>query len=149
MAFQKKVKKQQNSARKKKRVYSEKELNIPVLNTVAQPAAIEKRRKKGKTFVENDSAMLDILAEVNDAREGQIRSKLERVKSLEEIRERKRLDLERKERSKLSIPQAGNVMKRTEARGQSSRAPGDSAPDGPSKFYGTYRNKKKLVSFVS
>ena len=91
MAPQKKGSKQKNNTRKKTRTYTEKELNVPLLNTVAKPAAVQKKRKKGKVFVEDQSVLLGILAEVNEAKEGQIRSKLERVKDLEEVRERKRL----------------------------------------------------------
>lgn len=151
MAPQKKGQKQKNNTRKKTRTYTEKELNVPVLNTVAKPAAVQKKRKKGKVFVEDQSALLGILAEVNDAKEGQIRSKLERVKDLEEVRERKRVEMEKKERSKAALME----KKKGEVKGQEMAAkstkPTTNTSDGAkSKFYGDYRGKKgnkKAVTF--
>lgn len=152
MAVQKKGQKQQNNTKRKTRKYTEKELNVPLLNTVAKPAAVEKKRKKGKVFVEDQSVLLSILAEVNDAKEGQIRSKLERVKDLEEVRERKRVEIEKKERSKAALIE----KKKNELRsGEATKAPKSSKAlpttddDNKKKFYGDYRNKKnnKSVSF--
>lgn len=149
MAPQKKGSKQKNNTRKKTRTYTEKELNVPLLNTVAKPAAVQKRRKKGKVFVEDQSVLLGILAEVNEAKEGQIRSKLERVKDLEEVRERKRVEMEKKERSKAALVEKKKAALRT----------GDSSSDKviktksdseKQKFYGDYRGKKgnkKSVAF--
>lgn len=141
MAPQKKGQKQKNNARKKSRVYTEKELNVPLLNTVAKPAAIEKKRKKGKIFVEDHAALLGILAEVNEAKDGQIRSKLERVKDLEEVRERKRIEMEQKERSKAALIE----KRKAELKGTNTNKPttsADRSQSGSQKFYGEYRNKK-------
>ncbi|CCG82127.1 protein of unknown function [Taphrina deformans PYCC 5710] len=152
MAPQKKGQKQQNNTKRKTRKYTEKELNVPLLNTVAKPAAIQKNRKKGKVFVEDQSVLLGILAEVNDAKEGQIRSKLERVKDLEEVRERKRLEIEKKERSKAALIEKkknelrnGDSVKAVKSV-KSSATPNE---NDKKKFYGDYRNKKnnKTVSF--
>lgn len=150
MAPQKRGQKQQNNTRKKRRTYTEKELNVPVLNTVAQPAAVQKKRKKGKVFVEDQSVLMGILAEVNEAKEGQIRSKLERVKDLEEVRERKRLEMEKKERSKAAVMEKKKLeMKHGEVPKASARVQqkAESVDQGKKKFYGDYRNKKKAVSF--
>ncbi len=39
--------------RKKRKVYDEKTLGIPALNTVGVPAKVKKKGKKGKIFVED------------------------------------------------------------------------------------------------
>lgn len=63
--------------RKKKRVYTEKELNIPALNMIT-PAGVQKPqgKKKGKVFVDDQESMMTILAMVNADKEGQIESKM-------------------------------------------------------------------------
>ena len=152
MAPQKKGQKQTNNTRKKRRTYTEKELNLPVLNTVAKPAVIQKRRKKGKVFVEDHAALLGILAEVNESKEGQIRSKLERVKDLEEVRERKRLEMEKKERSKAALLERKKAALKGGATSSESRAETReprSASAAPGKFYGNYRNKKPTKNSTS
>jgi 60S ribosomal subunit assembly/export protein LOC1 len=63
--------------KKKKRVYTEKELGIPTLNMIT-PAGVQKVRgkKKGKVFVDDQESMMTILAIVNAEKEGQIESKM-------------------------------------------------------------------------
>jgi 60S ribosomal subunit assembly/export protein LOC1 len=63
--------------KKKKRVYTEKELGIPTLNMIT-PAGVQKVRgkKKGKIFVDDQESMMTILAMVNAEKEGQIESKM-------------------------------------------------------------------------
>jgi len=63
--------------KKKKKVYTEKELGIPKLNMIV-PAGVQKPKgkKKGKIFVDDQESMMTILAMVNADKEGQIESKM-------------------------------------------------------------------------
>lgn len=128
-----KGKREKNNTRRKKRTYTEKELNVPLLNTVAKPATIEKRRKKGKILPEDGEygkqKMLGILADVNASQEGIIKSKIQRIQELEEVRRLKREEIERKEKTKESKLES----KKAEIKGDMKKG----------KYYGTYRNKKE------
>lgn len=85
---------------KRKRVYSEKELDIPKLNKAIDPEGIKKPKgKKGKVFADK-TAMLRILNTVAEAQDSANASRLEKARQLEEIREAKRLEMERKEQEK-------------------------------------------------
>lgn len=81
--------------KKKKRVYTEAELDIPKLNSIV-PAGIAKPKgqKKGKVFVDDPASMLAIMSVVNAQKEGHIESKIMRARQLEEIREAKRKEAE-------------------------------------------------------
>lgn len=87
--------------RKKKRVYSEKELDIPALNGII-PAGIAKPKgqKIGKKFVDDPASMMAIMSVVNAEKEGRIESKIMRARQLEEIREAKRKEAEMRSDSK-------------------------------------------------
>lgn len=84
--------------RKKRRVYSEKELGIPTLNSI-KPAGIQKPHgmKKGKTFVDDKESMMTILAMVQAEKEGNIESKMMRARQMEEIREARKAETEKRE----------------------------------------------------
>ncbi|KAL2160573.1 hypothetical protein VTH06DRAFT_1261 [Thermothelomyces fergusii] len=84
--------------KKKQRVYTEKELGIPELNMI-MPVGVTKPRgkKKGKVFVDDRESMSTILAMVQAEKEGQIESKMMRARQLEEIREARRIEAEKKE----------------------------------------------------
>lgn len=81
--------------KKKKRVYTEGELDIPKLNSIV-PAGIAKPKgqKKGKVFVDDPASMMAIMSVVNAQKEGHIESKIMRARQLEEIREAKRKEAE-------------------------------------------------------
>ncbi len=81
--------------KKKKRVYTEKELNIPKLNSII-PAGIAKPKgqKKGKKFVDDSASMMAIMSVVHAEKEGRLESKIMRARQLEEIREAKRKEAE-------------------------------------------------------
>lgn len=87
--------------KKKKRSYTDKELSLPTLNMIT-PAGVEKPRgkKKGKVFVDDAASMRTILAIVSADREGQIESKMQKARQMEEIRESRRVEMEDKEASK-------------------------------------------------
>lgn len=76
-AVQQKTKSAPQGGKKKRRVYTEKELGLPKLNMIT-PAGVEKPKgqKKGKVFVDDQESMMTILAMVNADKEGQIESKM-------------------------------------------------------------------------
>ncbi|KAF2491862.1 hypothetical protein BU16DRAFT_530285 [Lophium mytilinum] len=90
--------------KKKRRMYSEKELGIPTLNMIT-PAGVQKVKgqKKGKVFVDDTESMMTILAMVNADKDGQIESKMMRARQLEEIREARRKEAEARSEQKEAI----------------------------------------------
>jgi 60S ribosomal subunit assembly/export protein LOC1 len=90
-----KTKSRNNDGRKKKRVYTEAELDIPALNGII-PAGIVKPKgqKIGKKFVDDPASMMAIMSVVNAEKEGRLESKIMRARQLEEIREAKRVEAE-------------------------------------------------------
>ncbi|EZF28480.1 hypothetical protein H101_07835 [Trichophyton interdigitale H6] len=96
--------------RKKKRVYTEKELNLPTLNKIT-PVGVQKPRgkKKGKVFVDDQESMMTILAMVNAEKEGQIESRMIKARQMEEIREARRAEAEaRKEKKNAKLVSRGD-----------------------------------------
>jgi 60S ribosomal subunit assembly/export protein LOC1 len=89
------------NGKKKKRVYTEKELNIPALNGII-PAGIAKPHgvKKGKKFVDDPASMMAIMSVVNAEKEGHLESKIAKARQLEEIREAKRKEAEARKSEK-------------------------------------------------
>ncbi|KAF1834634.1 hypothetical protein BDW02DRAFT_568869 [Decorospora gaudefroyi] len=87
--------------RKKRRVYTEKELDIPALNGII-PAGIAKPKgvKKGKKFVDDSASMMAIMSVVNAEKEGHLESKIAKARRLEEIREAKRKEAEARKEDK-------------------------------------------------
>lgn len=90
--------------KKKRRVYTEKELGIPKLNGIV-PAGVEKPKgvKKGKTFVDDKESMMAILAMVQAEKEGNIESKMMRARQMEEIREARKAEAEKREQGRKQI----------------------------------------------
>lgn len=86
--------------KKRVRSFTDKQLGIEPLNTVAKPQPTARRGKKGKVFVEDQDRLLGILAEVNDRQDGQIRTKLQRVQDREAVRVAKLQEFEAKEKRK-------------------------------------------------
>ena len=107
--------------KRKKRVYTEKELDIPKLNTIT-PVGVQKPKgkKKGKVFVDDrvsdppplpflvgdlfivlivalQESMSTILSIVQAEKEGQIESKMIKARQMEEIREARRAEAEKKD----------------------------------------------------
>lgn len=66
------------------------------------PAGVQKPRgkKKGKIFVDDQEGMMTILALVNAEKEGQIESKMIKARRMEEIREARRAEMEKKKEKK-------------------------------------------------
>ncbi len=87
---------------KKPRVYTERQLNIQPLNTAAIPGGVAKPlgKKKGKVFVQDIDTMMAILQTVNDTKDSQIQTKMEKTRQLEAIREARKLETEAKDTQK-------------------------------------------------
>ncbi|KAK3299203.1 60S ribosomal subunit assembly/export protein loc-1 [Chaetomium fimeti] len=84
--------------KKKQRVYTEKELGIPELNMITPVGVTKpKGKKKGKVFVDDKESMTTILALVQADKDGQIESKMMRARQMEEIREARRAEADKKE----------------------------------------------------
>lgn len=81
--------------------YTEKELKVPQLNGI-RPAGVLKppNAKKGKNFVDDKDSMNAILAMVMAEKEGNIESKMMRARQLEEVREARKLEAEKRSESK-------------------------------------------------
>ncbi|KAG9232469.1 putative 60S ribosomal subunit assembly/export protein LOC1 [Amylocarpus encephaloides] len=86
-----------NKLKKKRRVYTEKELDIPALNMIT-PVGVEKPKggKKGKVFVDDRESMLTILAMVHADKEGQIESKMMKARQMEAIRDARKAEAEKR-----------------------------------------------------
>lgn len=81
--------------------YTEAQLKVPQLNGI-RPAGVQKlpNKKKGKVFVDDGDGMRTIMAMVMAEKEGNIESKMQRARQMEEIREAKRVEAEKKAQSK-------------------------------------------------
>ncbi|KAH8600936.1 60S ribosomal subunit assembly/export protein LOC1 [Bisporella sp. PMI_857] len=137
--------------KKKRRVYTEKELGIPALNMIT-PVGVEKPRgkKKGKIFVDDRESMMTIFAMVNADKEGQIESKMMKARQMEEIREARKAEAEARieqRKSKLDETKEGLRKKRkrpTGDGGEKSESTKSEAMSGTRPL----KLKKKAVSFA-
>jgi 60S ribosomal subunit assembly/export protein LOC1 len=128
--------------KKEKRTYTEKELGIPKLNKSIDPEGVKRKGKKGKKFVDN-TAMMRIVRSVNEKFDSDYASKLEKARQLEEIREAKRLEMEKIDQEKEeALSKKKKEIKQRKKKGKNSEdteAAGRLSPEE--------RNKKK-VSFA-
>ncbi|KAL1895234.1 60S ribosomal subunit assembly/export protein [Sporothrix stenoceras] len=138
--------------RRKTRTYSEKELDIPKLNTIT-PVGVQKPKgkKKGKVFVDDKESMTTILAMVQAEKDGQIESKIMKSRQMEEIRQARLAEAEKKE----SERQAKLDEKKQSLRKKRKRPGKEGAEDaeesvGHLSAAGTkaVKPKKKRVSFA-
>lgn len=103
---------------KKKRVYTEKELGIPALNMIT-PIGVEKPKtgKKGKVFIDDRESMLTILAMVHADKDGQIESKMMKARQMEEIREARKVEQEKRmEMRKAKLDETKDSMRKKRKR---------------------------------
>jgi 60S ribosomal subunit assembly/export protein LOC1 len=87
--------------KKKTRTYTAEQLGVPKLNGII-PSGIQKTKgtKKGKVFVDDAESMLAIMGMVHAEKEGEREGKIAKQRQLEEIREAKRVEAERRAQSK-------------------------------------------------
>jgi 60S ribosomal subunit assembly/export protein LOC1 len=87
--------------KKKKKVYTAAELGIPELNGIT-PEGVTKppNMKKGKNFVDDNEGMAAIMAMVMAEKDGNIESKMQKARHLEELREAKKAEAEKRAQSK-------------------------------------------------
>jgi 60S ribosomal subunit assembly/export protein LOC1 len=90
-----------SSKRKKARTYTDSELNLPTLNAITPISAAAAPRgsgkKKNKIYIDDRESMMTIMAMVNAEKEGQIESKMVKMRRMEEIREARRVEAERRD----------------------------------------------------
>lgn len=127
--------------------YTEQQLKVPQLNGI-RPAGVQKppNAKKGKTFVDDRESMNAIMAMVMAEKEGNIESKMMRARQMEEVREARRIEAEKRAASKKGELEArkeglkkGNKKRRSDGDAHIAK---DEAHAGDSQ-----RVKKKRVSF--
>ncbi|KAL8761880.1 MAG: hypothetical protein Q9184_002043 [Pyrenodesmia sp. 2 TL-2023] len=140
---QQKTKPGSGPPKKKRRVYTEKELGLPKLNTIT-PVGVDrpKGKKKGKVFVDDQESMMTILAIVNASMEGQIESKMMKSRQMEEIRDARRKEAEaRQEQRNSKLEETKDALR---SRKKRKREP--LKPTETSKV--RHGSSKKRVSFV-
>ncbi|KAI5291470.1 60S ribosomal subunit assembly/export protein [Ascosphaera aggregata] len=139
--------------RKKKREYTEKELNLPSLNQIT-PVGVTKPRgkKKGKIYVDDQESMMTILAMVNAEKEGQIESKMMKARQMEEIREARRKEAEARQAQKNAKLEAVKQSLKRSKKKQYGSGGGEGADisvgEGDKHDKSSTRKTRKSVSFV-
>ncbi|KAI5921370.1 hypothetical protein F4810DRAFT_678711 [Camillea tinctor] len=138
--------------KKKKKVYTEKELGIPQLNMVTPIGVTKpKGKKKGKVFVDDKESMSTMLALVQADKKGEIESKMIKARQMEEIREARKLEAEKKgEERKAKLDETKESLRKKRKRTHVSE--GESEEKGLIKDASTTGTKaarpKKRVAFA-
>ncbi|KAM0452403.1 hypothetical protein ACHAO4_005614 [Trichoderma viride] len=135
--------------RPKKKTYTAEELGIPTLNMIT-PIGVEKPKgkKKGKVFVDDKEGMTTILSLVQAEKEGHIESKLIKARQMEEIREARKVEADKKAAErKAMLEDTKDSLRKKRKRTLNSREGNDTKTIS---LTGTKANKasKKRVSFA-
>ncbi|KAM0456279.1 hypothetical protein ACHAPV_007221 [Trichoderma viride] len=135
--------------RPKKKTYTAEELGIPTLNMIT-PIGVEKPKgkKKGKVFVDDKEGMTTILSLVQAEKEGHIESKLIKARQMEEIREARKVEADKKAAErKAMLEDTKDSLRKKRKRTLNSREDNDTKTIS---LTGTKANKasKKRVSFA-
>ncbi|EOO01528.1 putative 60s ribosomal subunit assembly export protein loc1 protein [Phaeoacremonium minimum UCRPA7] len=135
--------------KRKKKVYSEKELGLPQLNMIT-PVGVQKPKgkKKGKVFVDDRESMNTILAMVQAEKEGQIESKMMKARQMEEIREARKAEAEKKEADrKAKLDETKESLRRKRKRPKTAEDE-DNIKEVTSTGTKASKSRKKKVSFA-
>ncbi|KAI1117233.1 hypothetical protein F5Y14DRAFT_448166 [Nemania sp. NC0429] len=134
--------------KKKKKIYTEKELGIPQLNMITPVGVTKpKGKKKGKVFVDDKESMSTILAIVQAEKDGQIESKMIKARQMEEIREARRVEAEKKEEEKKSrLDETKDSLRKKRKRNKTAGDDKDGISDAVAA--GTNVKSKKRVAFA-
>jgi 60S ribosomal subunit assembly/export protein LOC1 len=129
--------------------YTEKELKVPQLNGI-RPAGVSKppNAKKGKNFVDDKESMNAILAMVMAEKEGNIESKLMRARQMEEVREAKRIEAEKRTQSKKESLEDRKQNIKDDSKKRSKKADNEVVKPVKEEVQGSKKAKlRKRVSF--
>ncbi|KAF2640610.1 hypothetical protein P280DRAFT_469349 [Massarina eburnea CBS 473.64] len=141
-----------NPHKPKRRHYTEKELDIPALNGII-PAGIAKPKgqKKGKVFVDDAQSLMAIMSVVNAEKDKNVESKIMRARQLEEVREAKRVEAEKRSDEKMKkFEETKNGLKKKKKGRHSDHAKFEGVDDDvepKEKKEKKVQGKKKRVSF--
>ncbi|KIL84342.1 60s ribosomal subunit assembly export protein loc-1 [Fusarium avenaceum] len=102
----------------KKKKYTDEQLGIPELNTVTPVGVVKPRgKKKGKVFADDQETMTTIMALVQAEKDGQIESKMIKQRQMEEIREARKIEAEKKDQErKTKLEDTKNSLRKTRKR---------------------------------
>ncbi|KAG0639513.1 hypothetical protein HOY80DRAFT_1044908 [Tuber brumale] len=139
-------KKRKDPKKQREALLARLEKELPKLNMITPAGVVKpKGRKKGKVFVEDREKMMGILNRVSDGVEGRERSKLERARHLEAIREEKRKEEEKREAERSSRMEGAKDAVRKKRKRKSAGA----APEAPKgSLEKTPKGRKKMVTFA-
>lgn len=114
--------------------YKESELKVPQLNGII-PAGVSKppNQKKGKTFVDDKESMNTILAMVMAEKEGNLESKMMKARQLEEVREARRVEAEKRVAGKKSEMEERKANIKTEGKKSKRRRSDGDVDEGSAK----------------
>ncbi|UNI18859.1 60S ribosomal subunit assembly/export protein [Purpureocillium takamizusanense] len=133
----------------KKKTYTEAELGIPKLNMVTPVGVVKpKGKKKGKVFVDDTESMSTILAMVQAEKDGQIESKMIKARQMEEIREARKVEAEKKDSEKQSKLEDAKQSLRKKRKRKTANEDGDDSIKSLTSAGSKASKPKKKVAFA-